>query len=514
MMVRKHNAWGWWGLGSAIVAVSAIGLFIGCRGNYGASVAPSGNSDDFLGTGRTLSFFTAIQVDPQSEDSAGPQFVAAADLDSDGFIDLVSAWNQSQPVQIHLQRRDTIGNISFETVTLAGNIPVVSVAGLTIADFDQDGAPDIAVLLKDTMEAGATCQDSDVPDSVELAGLILVYLGPADGGQVAQALAWVEAPIEASRLAGAGSAGDPELGGFTGMTAGDADGDGDTDLVVAWNSGCAEDEASATVLQFTNGGFAAVRDRSWEVSVVPNPIPSGTSVKDVALGDIDADGDLDIVATFPAAGSMNIRWFRNPTIDVPDDFHFTSSDWQVGAVGQLATQADVARVADIDADGAADVLIRSTTGGLLQWFKGPGPEATTAPLPNLPWRVYTIAEFTGRFPRAIALGDVTLDGQVDIIASAGGAVVLLNADGASSLYDQWGTALVIDDDAPGRPGPSPSTTDPSVSPSEVSGGTQVNALLVVDLDADGANDVIATFDRSGLSGLTNDALVWFRNRLR
>ena len=138
MMVRKHNAWGWWGLGSAIVAVSAIGLFIGCRGNYGASVAPSGNSDDFLGTGRTLSFFTAIQVDPQSEDSAGPQFVAAADLDSDGFIDLVSAWNQSQPVQIHLQRRDTIGNISFETVTLAGNIPVVSVAGLTIADFDQD----------------------------------------------------------------------------------------------------------------------------------------------------------------------------------------------------------------------------------------------------------------------------------------------------------------------------------------------------------------------------------------
>ena len=108
---------------------------------------------------------------------------------------------------------------------------------------------------------------------------------------------------------------------------------------------------------------------------------------------------------------------------------------------------------------------------------------------------------------------MTLDGQVDIIASAGGAVVLLNADGASSLYDQWGTALVIDDDAPGRPGPSPSTTDPSVSPSEFREALK-SMLLVVDLDADGANDVIATFDRSGLSGLTNDALVWFRNRLR
>ena len=45
----------------------------------------------------------------------------------------------------------------------------------------------------------------------------------------------------------------------------------------------------------------------------------------------------------------------------------------------------------------------------------------------------------------------------------------------------------------------------------IAGTTSINSLVVVDLDGDGASDVVATFDRSGLSGLTNDALVWFRN---
>jgi hypothetical protein len=44
--------------------------------------------------------------------------------------------------------------------------------------------------------------------------------------------------------------------------------------------------------------------------------------------------------------------------------------------------------------------------------------------------------------------------------------------------------------------------------------TLINSILVVDLDGDSDNDLVATFDRTGLSGVTNDALVWFRNTLR
>ena len=34
---------------------------------------------------------------------------------------------------------------------------------------------------------------------------------------------------------------------------------------------------------------------------------------------------------------------------------------------------------------------------------------------------------------------------------------------------------------------------------------------VEDLDCDGGNDLVVTLDRSGLSGLSNDAITWFRN---
>ncbi|MCH8966357.1 MAG: hypothetical protein IID43_01645, partial [Planctomycetes bacterium] len=59
----------------------------------------------------------------------------------------------------------------------------------------------------------------------------------------------------------------------------------------------------------------------------------------------------------------------------------------------------------------------------------------------------------------------------------------------------------------------PATTDPSVTPEEVGDTTIINSIWVVDLDNDGADDFVVTLDRSGLSGLSNDALVWFRNTM-
>ena len=44
----------------------------------------------------TRSFFEAFQIDPEAEDTAGPKFVISADVDQDGRLDLISAWNQSQ----------------------------------------------------------------------------------------------------------------------------------------------------------------------------------------------------------------------------------------------------------------------------------------------------------------------------------------------------------------------------------------------------------------------------------
>ena len=281
------------------------------------------------------------------------------------------------------------------------------------------------------------------------------------------------------------------------------------DLVVAWNSDCG-DEGSTDVVIFTNGGPAAVRDRIWPATRVPDSFPKGTAVKDVGLGDIDRDGDLDIVATFPDAPAMNVRWYRNPSIDIPDDFHVSDGQWQTGTVAQIATGADIVEIADIDRDGITDVAIRSTNGRVLQWLKGPdGP--TTAPVRSIPWQVYTLAEFTDRSPQAMVVGDVTLDGQFEIIASAEGALVWFDPQGAATIYDQWPEELIIDDRAEADRTTMAAATDPGVNPQELLDTSMMNSILVVDLDGDGANDLVVTLDRTGLSGLTNDALVWFRN---
>ncbi len=505
--------------------MAATSAFVGCRVDYGDLVG----GDDFLNTARTRSYFSAIQIDPRSEDSAGPQFVVAGDLNGDGLMDLVSAWNQSQPVQIHLQGRSGTGAISFETITLAGSIPTVMVAGIAVTDFDQDDRPDIAVLIKETLMEGAGCLDSEQP--VEgLHGLIVLYLGPADSTQANQALAWQEVRVEASFLQGEGDAGSsPEVGGFTSIAVGDMDVDGDMDIVVAWNSNC--DDGTRGAVIFTNNGPGPVRDGAWTGSTIPDSSPEdGSHIKDVALGDIDRDGDLDIVATFPGAQTMNVRWYRNPVIDIPDDFHLSGGGWQVGLVSQIATGADVIGctrgdlteetggvahrgLGDIDLDGIVDVVVRSTGGRVIQWLKGPeGP--TTSPLRAIPWQVYTLAEFTERVPQALALGELNFDGQLEMIAAAEGGVAWFDSQSPPTVFDQWSENLIVDDCPPGDPADSTATTDPNVIPEEVAGGTFINSILVVDLDGDGANDLVVTLDRSRLSGLSNDAIAWLRNTQR
>jgi len=514
--------------GCGAVVAGAIGWAItstwGCSGNFGAF---DSGGVDVLSTGQTLSTFRAIQVDPRSEDSAGPQFVvgsdstgAPIDLNDDGLPDLISAWNQSQPVQIHLQRRSALGAISFETVTLAGSVPAVAVAGLAVADFNADSRLDIAVLLKETLLAGPQCIDSELPDD-GLSGLVLLYLGPADPAQVNQALAWDEIEVGPSFLQGNGEIdGGPEVGGFTAMAVGDIDLDGDPDILVAWNSDCGS-TGSLDVVVFTNDGPAAILDKTWPTARIPDAFPKGDIIKDIALGDIDLDGDLDIVATYPNAPTMNVRWYRNPTADIPDDVHISDGTWQVGTVGQVATGADViadfgadgSRLTDIDGDGVLDIVIRSTNGRLIQWLKGP-PDPTTAPLRSIPWQVYTIAEFTERTPEGLALGDLNGDGQTELVVSALGGVVRFVPGSAASVYDPWRETVIVDDVPSGAPTVRPPTSDTAEEdPEPVPSTTLINSIVIVDLDVDGSDDFIATFDRRGLSGLTNDALVWFQNTM-
>ena len=121
--------------------------------------------------------------------------------------------------------------------------------------------------------------------------------------------------------------------------------------------------------------------------------------------------------------------------------------------------------------------------------------------PPQPDRLYTIIELTGREPRGIGVGDINFDGQLEILIAAEGSVFWLDSSTADTVFDEWSPNLIVDD----------AQLDSSLFAPE--GPAFINDLLVLDIDCDGTNDVIATVDRRALSGLSTDVVVWFRNIL-
>ncbi len=163
----------------------------GTSGGTSGGTIVEGSDDVELTAEETRSFFTAFQVDPEAEDTAGPKFVVSGDVNQDGLLDLVSAWNQSQPVQLHLQQRDPDDNISFRTVTLAGTSPLAIIAGVELGQINDDGWLDVVVLSKAT---GAVTLCPSVPPSVisALEGEIVILFSPGVAALIPDGDQWTE----------------------------------------------------------------------------------------------------------------------------------------------------------------------------------------------------------------------------------------------------------------------------------------------------------------------------------
>ncbi len=339
----------------------------GAQSSAGGNLAAGHVHQFTTATGGTgVGLFVAPGVNPDPGVGSGPWAVAVGDVDGDGDLDFVTANNGSGTASVRLN--NGTGNFTVPATT-----PEVPAAGnarrLTLGDVDGDGDLDLLVA-----NFGSNT--------------VSVRLNDGTGG--------FAAPVTNPN---------PSVGaGPFDLAMGDVDGDGDLDLVTANRNG----NSASVRLNDGTGNFTAPATTP-EVSVGINPLG-------VALGDVDGDGDLDLLTANSGANNVSVR-----LNDGTGSFAPPATTPQVPG-GTLPRSL---ALGDVDGDGDLDFVTANNGNASASVRLNDGTGSFAAPAANPETSVDAL-------PESIILGDVDGDGDLDFISS-GSVVSMRRNDGTGAF---------------------------------------------------------------------------------
>tara|TARA_R110002072_G_scaffold107517_1_gene233862 strand:+ start:11630 stop:13027 length:1398 start_codon:yes stop_codon:yes gene_type:complete len=199
---------------------------------------------------------------------------------------------------------------------------------------------------------------------------------------------------------------------------GDIDGDGDLDLVVG-TKGYLIGAQNRLYLNNGNGGFVDVT-----ASHLPSTLDRSSAL---ALGDVDGDGDLDLVVGNGdyGAGSQNRLYLNNGNGVFTD---VTASHMPIAI-----DSTDSVALGDVDGDGDQDLVVGNW--GQNRLYLNSGGTFSDATATNLP--------IDTDYTDSVALGDVDGDGDLDLVCgnSYDHQDRLYLNDGAGGYTDVSATAM-------------------------------------------------------------------------
>ena len=219
--------------------------------------------------------------------------VAAADLDGDGDLDVVSAAENDDDVEWH--ENDGAPVPGWTTHTVAASLD--GARSVHLADLDGDG-------------------DLDILSAAKNDDTVAWYEN--DGASTSP---WTERVLSAS------------ANGAWSVHASDLDGDGDMDVLAAAR-------LDDTVLWYRNDGGLPPQWTEHEITF------DAARVESVFAADVDGDGDPDVLAA--AANDDKVAWYENDGA--------SASPWVEHAIASSVNGAASVHAADFDLDGDLDVV--------------------------------------------------------------------------------------------------------------------------------------------------------------
>lgn len=352
---------------------------------------------DTFANGFTLS--SQSLGDQTSSESNTTKTVALGDIDADGDLDMISAGRVGQDAEIYLN--DASGNFTSAQILNLTTSVTRTISSIALGDVDGDNDLDIVMgvsgaqgsmiytnngngIFTDSGQALGASFDTNSIALGDIDGdgdLDMVQANAINGGSTNSTIPnRVFINNNGSFTDSGQSLG---LANSSSIALGDLNGDGDLDMVVG-------NLVSANLVYFNNG--TGTFTDSGVNSLGTNT--SGGTTSSVALGDLDGDGDLDLI-TGRRGGTSQIYFNQN------NSGIFTESSQDLGYADTTSII-----IADIDGDADLDVILGNQD-SFSSVYINDG---------NGVFSEHSSSSSLGTFSlQAMAIGDVDGDNDLDLI---------------------------------------------------------------------------------------------------